>query len=124
MFPNIFRYYTFPRFILPKPLIVIENSRNVPRNERCDSTKAKELIFANRTLIIIDSCTNYALARNSRIREGGRRAIEGANEWKENRARAARTIINDHRLVLSSSHSCILADKSNVAQLTETNCRE
>lgn len=39
-------------------------------------------------------------------------------------ARAARTIINDHRLVLSSSHSCILADKSNVAQLTERRIAE
>jgi len=65
--------------------------------------------------------TRTQLAHTRRRQKGSR--SEGANEWKENRARAARTIINDHRLVLSSSHSCIL-DKSNVAQLTETNCRE
>lgn len=35
------------------------------------------------------------------------------------RAPQGQGIIDDHRLVLSSSHSCILADKSNVAQLRD-----
>lgn len=82
-FLRIFRHCIFPSiypFQTCGTLIAIENLRNFLRNERCDSTKAKELIFADRMLIVIDSCTNYALARNSRIQEGGGGAIDEANE--------------------------------------------
>lgn len=46
------------------------------------------------------------------------------NERGGSRARAARTIIDDYHPVHSSSHSCVLADKPNVAQLTKRRIAE
>lgn len=112
-------------FRLAKIIMIESCLRIFLRNERCDSTKVKEIIFTNRMLIIMRLLhklrTRTQLAhtngRASRMRMWIERRIVRATQ-----GRLLMIIIII--LVLSSFHSCILADKPNVAQLTKTNCRE
>lgn len=64
---------------------------------------------------------------HAKSRRKERERAEASVKREENRATQRRLllmIIIIIILILSGFHSCILADKSNVAQLTKTNCRE
>lgn len=100
--------------------------RNFLRNERCDSTKVKELIFTNRMFNRNETLAQITHSHATRAyKRRQRKSIEDANVNERRVATQGRLLmIIIIILVLSNFHSCILADKPNVAQLTKTNCRE